>query len=259
MNGALFWTLVRNEMNMFEWRSRDGRIRKIVVVSLLLLLAGGFLLCRAHSGKSIKPELMNVGLVFQAFGYIAFFLSLASINREWKEGTFYWWMSLPYSHWPMLWAKLVGVMLTVLRMLIYSYVLVKVLLVLVFYFKDAGQFSSLFWQSLIVDGKALLQLIPFAFTLSTLGFFVSSLMFSRFRPYAFVGWIVYVLILSLLLHAQWLLLRVSQFALVGGRLMFFHQPSLLWIALVLFVGKILLGVLIMAVNSLLLNRYMEAK
>ncbi|WP_282198738.1 ABC transporter permease subunit [Collibacillus ludicampi] len=244
---------------MFKWRSRDGRIKHIVIACLLLLLAGGFLLCRAHSGKSINPELMNVGLVFQAFGYIAFFLSMASINREWKEGTFYWWMSLPYSRWPMLWAKLVGVMLTVLRMLIYSYIPVKVLLVLVFYFQDAGQFSSLFWQSLMVDGKALLQLIPFAFTLSTLGFFVSSLMFSRFRPYAFVGWIVYVLILSLLLHAQWLLLRVSQFALVGGRLLFFHEPSLIWIALVLFVGKILLGVLIMAVNSLLLNRYMEAK
>jgi hypothetical protein len=259
MNGALFWTLVRNEMNLFEWRNRSQRIKHMVIGFLLWLLVGGFLFWRAYSGKPIVPELMNVGLVFQVFGFLAFAISLGSINREWKEGTFYWWMSLPYSRWPMLWAKLIGVMVTVLRLLLYFYVPVKVLLALVVYYQNSGQFLSLFWQSLLVDGKALLLMIPFAYVLSTLGFFVSCLMFSRFRPYALVGWIAYVLIFGLLLNEQWLLLKVSQFALVIGRLLFFHVPSLFLGALVLFVGKILLGVLIMAVNSLLLNRYMEAK
>jgi hypothetical protein len=258
MNGALFWTLVRNEMDMFKWRG-SKHVKKIAIGCLLLLLAGGFLFWKEHFGKPIDYKLMNVGPVFHAFGFVAFALSLASINREWKEGSFYWWMSLPYSRWPMLWAKLIGVMLTILRMLLYFYVVVKVLLVLVFYYEDAGHFSTLFWHSLMVDGKALLQLIPFSFVLSTVGFFVSCLMFSRFRPYAFVGWIVYVLSFALLLHEQLLLLKVAQLVLVIGRLLFLHEPSLLLGALMLFVGKTLLGVLIMAVNSLLLNRYMEAK
>jgi ABC-type transport system involved in multi-copper enzyme maturation permease subunit len=259
MNGALFWTLVRNEMNMFSWRIKCKQFKKIAIGFLMLVLVGGFLLWKIQHGEPIDSKLMNVGSVFNAFGFVAFALSLASINREWKEGTFYWWMSLPYSRWPMLWAKLIGVMLNVLRMVLYFYIAVKILLSLVFYYQDSGQFSSLFWHSLIVDGKALFQMIPFAYVLSALGFFVSCLMFSRFRTYAFMGWIVYVLILLLLLHEKWLLLKASQFTLVIGRLLFLYEPSLLLITLILFVVKILVGVLIMAVNSLLLNRYMEAK
>jgi hypothetical protein len=258
MNGALFWTLVRNEMDMFQWRGRR-KIKKIAIGFLVLLLAGGILLWKVQLGKPIVGKLINVGPVFQVFAFVAFALSLASINREWKEGSFYWWMSLPYSRWPMLWAKLIGVMLTVLRMLFYFYVVVKALLALVLYYEDPGQFPSLFWHSLMVDGKALLQFIPFSFVLSTAGFFVSCLMFSRFRPYAFVGWIVYGLSITLLLHEQWLLLKIAQLFLVTGRLLFLHEPSLLFVALMLFVGKILLGVLVMMVNALLLNRYMEAK
>ncbi|MDN4592843.1 ABC transporter permease subunit [Polycladomyces subterraneus] len=200
MNGALFWTLVRNEMDLFKWRG-SKHIKKIAIGCLVLLLAGGVLLWKALHGEPIVDKLINVAPVFHAFGFVAFALSLASINREWKEGSFYWWMSLPYSRWPMLWAKLVGVMLTFLRLLLYFYVVVKVLLALVIYFEDPGQFPSLFWHSLMADGKALLQVIPFAFTLSAIGFFVSCLIFSRFRPYAFMGWIVYGLSFSFL-HDQ---------------------------------------------------------
>jgi ABC-2 type transport system permease protein len=235
MNGALFWTLVRNEMDMFKWRG-SKHIKKIAIGCFVLLLAGGVLLWKALYGEPIVDKLINLSPVFHAFGFVAFALSLASINREWKEGTFYWWMSLPYSRWSMLWAKLVGVMLTFLRILLYFYIVVKVLVALVLYYGDAGHFTALFKHSLMVDGKALLQVISFAFTLSAIGFFISCLEFSRFRPYAFVGWIVYGLSFS-----------------------FLHDQLFLIGSLGIFIGKILSGVLTMMVNALLLNRYMEAK
>lgn len=101
MNSNAFTYLIKHE---FKIRNRNCRNRKWVgiyglAIAAIIAIAYGFL----HATIIFQPTT----LLFFIFiiPYASFMRTLITVSKEWKDGTYGWWLTLPYSRGTLLRAK----------------------------------------------------------------------------------------------------------------------------------------------------------
>ncbi|MGZ9585539.1 ABC-2 transporter permease [Paenibacillus marinisediminis] len=104
MNSSTLTYLIKHE---FKFRKRNCRNRKWigfygVAIAALIAIAYGFL----HATIVFQPTTL-LFFVF-VFPYAGFMRAMMTVSKEWKDGTYGWWLTLPYSRGTLLRAKYIA-------------------------------------------------------------------------------------------------------------------------------------------------------
>jgi len=197
-----FWALVSNTRGLKRIKKDDSFRSTLwwkIYVGFFCVLAVGALCYGIYSG-AINPsfQLILIPLLL----LLAFIHSLAAIKREWSGQTASWWLTLPYPRSELLLAKLVGIYIRFLEMVVWSMAILILIAV-------AGVLlNPILWTTQVIGGltvaavKDYLLIATASPLVIVLGMLLAVIRHSRLRPLIPPIWILIILLISLLFSGK---------------------------------------------------------
>lgn len=220
--GSVFWALVKNDLKR-EWHhSRHEQVWWKYYVGFAILFIEVIYTWAVLQG-AVRIEFMLLALPGLFFLPIVFGWQV--IKREWRSGTFGWWLALPYSRRLLLGAKCLASYLRFLRTVLIFFGVILVLIV------EAILLRPVLWNwSSIADVLRLISLMAiwlFAFSpvATLLGITMGVLQKSRWRAALPLVWLLFVVfgnVFSQVTTVQ--RLAVQQPGNTGPLISFNYQP-----------------------------------
>jgi ABC-type transport system involved in multi-copper enzyme maturation permease subunit len=189
---SVFSALVHNEIRRGWSRHDQSRLAKRIglVLFVLFFAAGcGFYIWNVARGNIPFEIVVNSSLYLIGVAYAPLGLGMHSVMREWKSGTAAWWLSLPHSRWLLISAKLAGIVIRFLRILLALYVVNKVLTFIGLWLLHAP--ASSYLASLRTDVKVMVLILPLGLAFSAFGLLVAFVNQTPLKPFSFLFWLAF--------------------------------------------------------------------
>lgn len=193
MSSRTFWALVRHEWKLKGSRrkldrshgSRDGRA---IYLALLVLVAIGVAAYFAIQGQLQLPQLWGVAI---GFPYMLVVMGVMMLKREWENGTFGWWLTLPYSRLSLVGAKFVAAWLRTVAIACGVYVLISLFAGIIALLVE-GYSSADVWLTMVTGLPLLAIVVGFSPFILSLSILLSSTHYTTLRPISPILWIVII-------------------------------------------------------------------
>lgn len=193
MSLRMFWELVHHEWKLKgSWRKLDrshgyGNVR-VIYLAILALVAVGAATYFAIHGQLKLNQLWGVAV---AFPYMLVVMGVLMLKREWENGTFGWWLTLPYSRMCLVGAKFFAAWLRTVAVSCCVYVLISLFAGIIALLVN-GYSSEDVWMTMLT-GLPLLAIVigvsPFILSLSLL---LATIHYTTLRPISPILWIVII-------------------------------------------------------------------
>ncbi len=218
----MFFELVKHET---KWRSKNyknNRMKRSVVFAYLavLLIIGLYFWTKAAIAGNIDPTL-NWNIFFGVpFTILA--ISAGAMNREWKNNTVGWWLSLPYSRMTLVLAKFLSNLWRALLIV----VAIDILAILAFLYAmifDPHLTINSFGKFLLAGANLTIVLVVISPLIVSLGMLTAVLGRTGYRFFVPMVWVIFGVLWSFAISSYF----QQVFGEVKVHYFFLLKPSLI--------------------------------
>lgn len=193
MSLRLFLSLVHHEWKLKgSWRKLDRSqgfgYGRTIYLALLALVAVGVATNFAINGQLKLHQLWGVAI---GFPYMLVVMGVLMLRREWENGTFGWWLALPYSRLSLVGAKFFAAWLRTAAVSCCVYVLISLFAGIIALLVK-GYSSEDVWFTMLTGLPLLAIVIGFSPFILSLSLLLATIHYTTLRPLSPILWVVII-------------------------------------------------------------------
>ncbi|OPA76137.1 hypothetical protein BVG16_18145 [Paenibacillus selenitireducens] len=246
MNRNALTYLIKHE---FKFRRRNCRNRKWygiygLAVAALIAFAYNFL----HATIIFQPTTLLFAVFI--FPYAGFMRAMMTVSKEWKDGTYGWWLTLPYSRGTLLRAKYIA---SAMWMVIYGLIalaITAVVGILTMWIQAPLEADAIF-EFLKLIGLAYLFMYSIMPFIMGFGIFGSIVRYSKWKPAMPLIWVSYGLSANLLSFVPALMSGEDNFDYTNMYQITGNSMTWLWLAVMLICSLIVGNLMVWIASNIM--------
>ena len=193
MSLRMFLSLVHHEWKLKgSWRKLDRSqgfgYGRTIYMALLALVAVGVATYSAIHGQLKLHQLWGIAI---GFPYILVVMGVLMMRREWENGTFGWWLTLPYSRLSLVGAKFFAAWLRTVAVSCCVYVLISLFAGIIALLVK-GYSSEDVWLTMLTGLPLLAIVIGFSPFILSLSLLLATIHYTTLRPLSPILWVVII-------------------------------------------------------------------
>lgn len=193
MSLRMFLSLVHHEWKLKgSWRklgrSQGFGYGRTIYLALLALVAVGVATYFAIHGQLKLHQLWGVAI---GFPYMLVVMGVLMLRREWENGTFGWWLTLPYSRLSLVGAKFFAAWLRTVAVSCCVYVLISLFAGIIALLVK-GYSSEDVWLTMLTGLPLLAIVIGFSPFILSLSLLLATIHYTTLRPLSPILWVVII-------------------------------------------------------------------